>query len=71
MTVTMARWLNSTGSIKQNKPQIGSFVKITKICFYPTALKGCRDIVFTLVSGWVGGWLGGGKKFVRPISRKP
>ena len=34
--------------------------------FYPTALMGCRGIVFTH-----GVRAGGGKKFVRPVSRKP
>ena len=35
--------------------------------FYPTALKGCRGIVFTH-----GVWMGGQReKFVRSISRKP
>ena len=24
--------------------------------FYPTALTGCQGIVFTMLSGWVGGW---------------
>ena len=34
--------------------------------FYPTALKGCRGIVFTH-----GVRAGGGKKFVRAVSQKP
>ena len=37
--------------------------------FYPTALKGCRGIVFTH-GVRMGGWAGGGKKFVRPVSQK-
>ena len=37
-------------------------------CFYPTALKGCQGIVFTLTHG---GRVGGGKKFVRAVSQKP
>ena len=44
-----------------------------KIHFYPTALKGCRGIVFThgvRIGGRSGGWLGGGKKFVWPVSQK-
>ena len=38
--------------------------------FYPTALKGCRGIVFThgvRAGGQAGGW----KKFAWPISQKP
>ena len=38
--------------------------------FYPTALKGCRGIVFTH-GVWIGGWVGGGKKFVWAVSQKP
>ena len=30
------------------------------LSFYPTVLKGCRGIVFTMVSGWAGG---------RPVGR--
>ena len=33
--------------------------------FYPTALKGCRGIVFTH-GVWMGGWGDGGKKLVCP-----
>ena len=38
--------------------------------FYPTAFKGCRGIVFTH-GVRMGGWAGGGKKFVRAVSQKP
>ena len=38
--------------------------------FYPTALKGCRGIVFTHGVP-MGGRAGGGKKFVRAVSQKP
>ena len=44
------------------------------LIFYPTALKGCRGIVFThgvRMGGRVAksfGWAGGGKKFVRAVS---
>ena len=38
--------------------------------FYPTALKGCRGIVFTH-GVRMGGRAGGGKKFVRAVSQKP
>ena len=37
------------------------------ILFYPTALKGCRGIVFTH-GVRMGGWW---EKFVRPVSQKP
>ena len=42
--------------------------------FYPTALKGCRGIVFThgvWMGGRAGGRAAGGKKFVRAVSQKP
>ena len=39
--------------------------------FYPTALKGSRVLFWPMVSGWVGGWSGGRKKFVRAVSQKP
>ena len=42
----------------------------TKNHFYPTTLKGCRGIVFTQ-SVWVGGWVGGGKKYVWAVCQKP
>ena len=41
---------------------------------YPTALVGCRGIVFThgvRMGGRPGGRAGGGKKFVRAVSQKP
>ena len=38
--------------------------------FYPTALKGCRGIVF-IHGGRMDGRMGGGKKFVRAVSQKP
>ena len=38
--------------------------------FYPTALKGCRGIVFTH-GVRMGGRLGMGKYFVRAVSQKP
>ena len=38
--------------------------------FYPTALKGCQGIVFTH-GVQMGGWVDGGKKFVRVVSQKP
>ena len=40
------------------------------ILFYPTALKGCRGIVFTH-GVRMGGRAGGRKKFVRAVSQKP
>ena len=43
---------------------------MAEIDFYPTALKGCQGIVFTH-GVWMGGWAGGGKKFVRAVSQKP
>ena len=43
---------------------------IKQVTGYPTALKGCRGIVFTH-GVWMGGWAGGGKKFVRAVSQKP
>ena len=39
---------------------------ISELHFCPTALKGCRGIVFT-PGVWAGGW----KKFVRAVSQKP
>ena len=38
--------------------------------YYPAALKGYLGIVFTHVV-WMGGWVFGGKKFVRAVSQKP
>ena len=38
--------------------------------FYPTALKGCRGIVYTH-DVQMSGRAGGGKKFVRAVSQKP
>ena len=38
--------------------------------FYPTALKGCRGIVFTH-GVWLVRWASSGKKFVRAVSQKP
>ena len=35
-------------------------LKLLEINFYPTALKGCRGIVFTH-GVWMNGWVGGGK----------
>ena len=37
--------------------------------FYPTAIKGCRGIVFTH-GVRMGGWVGGGKKIVQAVSQK-
>ena len=37
---------------------------VFKNSFYPSALKGCRGIVFTH-GVRMGGWAGGGNKFVR------
>ena len=42
----------------------------TNTVFYPTALMGCRGIVFTH-GVRIGGCWAGGKKFVRPVSQKP
>ena len=47
------------------------FSVVSRLCFYPTAIKGCRGIVFThgvRMGGWV---CGRREKFVRPVSRKP
>ena len=48
------------------------------LVFYPTALKGCRGIVFThgvrmggQASWRAAGWAAGGKKFVRAVCQKP
>ena len=41
----------------------------TAFHFYPTALKGCRGIVFTH-GVRMGGWAGSGKKFVWAVSQK-
>ena len=43
---------------------------VNNTVFYPTALKGCRGIVFTH-GVQMGGRAGSRKKFVWPVSRKP
>ena len=48
--------------ISQPQPQVGKLI----VDFYPTALMGCRGIVFTH-----GVRAGGRKKFVRAVSQKP
>ena len=61
-----------------SKPMGYFLVRYSKLFhFYPTALKGCRGIVFThgvrmggRASCRAGGWAGGGKKFVRAVSQK-
>ena len=44
------------------------FRAILQSNFYPTALSGAVEVLFSPI---VSGWAGGGKKFVRPVSRKP
>ena len=45
------------------------YIEVVNV-FYPTALKGCRGIVFTHGDGRVGVRADGGKKFVQAVSQK-
>ena len=59
-----------TGNIRTNPKEPLTL----KSSFYPTALKGCRGIVFThrvRKGRRSAGRAGSGKKFVRAVSQKP
>ena len=42
-----------------------------KTVFTPQPLRAVRVLFSPMVSGWAGGWVGVGKKFVRALSQKP